>query len=397
MSNEKLRICFVSMRYGSEVTGGAEYLCRLIAEQMTKYYDISVITTKAKDYLTWKDYYSSSHEVINNVKIHRFSVDFSRDIIKFNKLSEEVFLKEHNFETETEWMKTQGPYSTSLFNYIKESKDKYDLFIFIGYLYATTYYGLPLVKDKAILLPTIHNEEPAYLDIFKSVYKSPKGIIFNTPEEKKFMFDNFYNQDIPNEVIAVGMDKKTFCIKNIDEDKVNPYIIYIGRIEAGKGAHELFNFFDRYKKQNPIKISLFLLGSKIMDIPVRKDINFLGFVSEDKKYEFIKKSTLLINPSKQESLSLILLEAWKAGKPVLVNSRSEVLKGQVIRAQGGLYYEDYEEFEAMLNWLIEHPKERKIMGGNGKKYVDLNYSWDIIEKKLVNFINSIVKNLKKSN
>lgn len=395
MKQKKLKIVFVVQRYGEKITGGAELHARWLAEHLSKYWDITVITTKAIDYFTWKDDYKKDKEFLNGVKVLRFPVDKERNIEQFNKFSEKVFSPNHTLEEEIKWMKLQGPYSTPLFNYLKSHKDYYDAFIFVTYLYATTYFGLPLVKDKAFLIPTAHDEAPLYLKIFKKIFNQPRGIIASTPEELTLIRNVFKNNHVPARIIGVGINlpnqKSINTKKSLKKFKLkNPYILYLGRIEPAKGVHELFEYFTRLKSEEFLNLDLVLAGRAVMDIPKRKDIKFLGFVSEEEKFALIKGCEFLVNPSKYESLSMIIMEASLQQKTVLVNGNCEVLKGQCLRAQGGLWYENYEEFKEMVKWLLKHKKERKIMGINGEKYIKSNYSWEIIEKKFINFISEIL-------
>jgi len=171
-----LKIAFVVQRYGLEVNGGAEFHCRLVAEHLSKYFDVEVLTTCAVDYITWKNDYPEGVETLNGVLVRRFPVDYERDLLKFNKFSEKIFGNIHTCEDEVEWMKLQGPYSTKLLYYIKNTKDDYTYFIFFTYLYCTTFFGLPLVKEKALLVPTAHDEPPIYLSIFSSLFNNPQAV-----------------------------------------------------------------------------------------------------------------------------------------------------------------------------------------------------------------------------
>jgi glycosyltransferase involved in cell wall biosynthesis len=373
------------------VNGGAEFHCRLVAEHLSKYCDVEVITTCAIDYMTWKNEYQPGIEVLNGVCVRRFPVDYERDVSKFGKFSEKIFGNTHTYEEEIEWMKLQGPYSTKLLNYIKNNKDNYTYFIFFTYLYCTTFFGLPLVKEKALLVPTAHDEPPIYLSIFKSLFKDPRRFICNTEEEKNFIISRFQVGNIPSDIVGVGID----IPGNIDEAsfvqkyKVDNFIIYVGRIEESKGCEELFDYFIRYKKEKKSSIKLVLLGKPIMKVPKHPDILPLGFVSEQEKFNGIKAAKLLIMPSKFESLSMVLLEAWLCNTAVLVNGKCDVLKGQSIRGNAGLYYENYDEFEGCMDFLISNNEVRNILGKNGMKFVLQNYSWESIEKKYVSILQKI--------
>jgi glycosyltransferase involved in cell wall biosynthesis len=386
-----VKVAFVVQRYGQEVNGGAEFLCRSIAEHLSKIINIEIITTCAIDYITWKNEYSPGTSLLNNVTIHRFSVDTPRDIIKFNTVSGFIFNQSHTYDDELKWMKLQGPYSSDLFNYIKENENRYDHFVFFTYLYCTTFFGLPLVSNKAILLPTAHDEPPIYLSIFNAIFKAPQAMIYSTEEERNFVNLKFNTENISNEIIGTGIDvpdtidttsfKQHYGLKN--------FIVYVGRIDDSKGCCELFNHFIRYKLEHPSTLKLILLGKSAMEIPHHPDIVPLGFVSEQDKYNCIMASELLVMPSKFESLSIVLFEAWQCNRPVLVNGNCEVLKGQCIRSNGGLWYTNYEEFKESLMFLLSDDQMRHTLGIHGNRYATENYSWDVIERKYIDLLGRI--------
>lgn len=386
-----MKIAFVVQRYGLEVNGGAEFLCRLVAEHLSKYFDIDILTTCAIDYMTWKNEYSPGIETLNGVSVMRFPVDYERDMPKFSKFSEKIFGNMHTYEDEIEWMKLQGPYSTKLLDYIKSSKDDYTYFVFFTYLYATTFFGLPLVKEKALLVPTAHDEPPIYLSIFKSLFKSPRGFIYSTEEEKNFVTSQFQVANIPYDIIGVGIDipDKIDAVSFAQKYNVENFFIYVGRIDESKGCKELFDYFIRYKKEKKSPVKLVLLGKPMMKVPKHPDILSLGFVSEQEKFNGIKSAKLLIMPSKYESLSMVLLEAWLCNTAVLVNGKCDVLKGQCIRGNAGLYYENYDEFEGCLDVLLASDVMRNTMGKNGMKFVLENYSWENIENKYILLLQKI--------
>lgn len=385
------KVALVVQRYGLEVNGGAEFHCRLIAEHLSKYFDVEVLTTCAVDYTTWKNDYSAGVEALNGVLVRRFPVDYERDLLKFNKFSEKIFGNIHTYEDEIEWMKLQGPYSTKLLNYLKSNKDNYTCFIFFTYLYCTTFFGLPLVKEKALLVPTAHNEPPIYLPIFNSLFNCPSRFIYNTEEEKNLVISKFRVSNIPSDVVGVGIDipDKIDSASFVQKYDLDNFVIFVGRIEESKGCQELFDYFLRYKKENKSSIKLVLLGKQTMEIPKNPDILSLGFVPEKDKFNGIKSAKLLIMPSKYESLSMVLLESWLCNTPVLVNGECDVLKGQCIRGNAGLYYENYDEFKACLDFLLANDGIRNAMGKNGMKFVLKNYSWENIEKKYISILKSI--------
>lgn len=387
------KIAFVVQRYGVEVNGGAELQCRQLAEHMSRYYSTEVITTKAIDYVTWKDEYSQDVEQLNGVTVRRFSVKEPRNSSKFNKLSATVLQCNSSHEKEEEWMRRQGPDSPELIDFLRNHKDDYDAFIFCTYLYYTTYFGLKEVQDKAILIPDAHDERPIYLGIFESMFRLPQAIFYNSKEEKRFVEKQFPVKDIPNNGgfggVGIELPSDISAQRFKEKYKLDIFLLYIGRIEENKGCRQLFDFFEEYKRRNGGALKLVLMGKEVMPVPKRDDIISLGFVSEEDKFDGLAACKMLVLPSLFESLSIVVLEAMKSGKPVLVQEKCEVVKGHCVRSNGGLYYRNYLEFESCVNYLLEHKDIAAAMGENGRKYVEENYCWDTIEKRLAELIEKI--------
>lgn len=387
-----MRLCFVVQRYGLEVNGGAEALCREVAEHLVKHAEIDVVTTCAIDYVTWKNEYTPGVETLYGVTIRRFPVDYERNTVNFNRQSEVVFCHPRSYEDEITWMKLQGPYSTPLLEFLSENRENYDVFIFFTYLYCTTFFGLPLVADRAMLVPTAHDEPPIYLSIFESLFRLPQAFLYNTEEERRFVNSKFQVRNIPSDIVGVGIDVP----KNVDSFAfkqkygVNKFIVYVGRIDESKGCKELFDYFIRYKNETCSPIKLVLMGKSVMEIPDHPDIIPLGFLPEQEKFNGIMASELLVMPSRFESLSMVLLEAWCCNRPVLVNGGCEVLKGQCCRSNAGLWYEDYDEFKECLDLLLENNGLRGAMGESGKRFVEGNYNWVIIEEKYLRNIGRFI-------
>ncbi|MEA5502229.1 glycosyltransferase family 4 protein [Halotia wernerae UHCC 0503] len=366
-----------------EVNGGAEAHCLKIAQRMSSYWDTEILTTCALDYITWENYYPPGIAEISGVKIRRFLVAQQRNITKFNHLSEKIspHLEATSIQEQERWMQLQGPLSPDLTAYIKQNEQKYDAFIFFTYLYATTYFNLPFVAQKAYLAPLAHNEWPIYMSMWDSFFEKPRGFIFNTVEEQNFLEARFPKISFQGPVAGIAVDvPATFSAENFRQ-KYNiykPFLIYAGRVDPSKGCDELFHYFKLLRNQELGVKKLVLLGKPAMPIPQHPDIVALGFVDEQTKWDALAACDLLVMPSPYESLSIVLLEAWAVGKPVLVNGRCDVLVGQCRRSHGGLWYTNEDEFQVAIKTMDE--QIRTQLGLQGKFFVEKNYLWTKIEK-----------------
>ena len=389
----KEKLAFVCQRYGLEVNGGAELLCRQLAEKMTLIYDVCVYTTCAIDYITWRNEYKPGKEEINGVTVYRFPVDKERNLASFNKLS--VILDRnlvHSEVAEEKWIDAQGPLCPKLLKQLQMDYKNYKAVIFMTYLYYLTARGLPLGFENAFLIPTVHDEPPVYLSYYDRVFLSARGIIWNTSVERAFAEKRFPQiKDTPGIYAGVGMDLPNRILPDIPMHLNDAkYIVYAGRIDESKGCGRMFQYFIEYKKRHqcdPLK--LVLLGKAVMPIPENQDIIHLGFVSDEMKLSVMKNSIALILFSEFESLSMVVLESMMMERPVLVNGRCAVLKEHCTRSNAGLYFENYYEFESELDYLRNNHSEYETMCRNGAQYVKDNYRWDDIVDKISRLIDEV--------
>ena len=127
--------------------------------------------------------------------------------------------------------------------------------------------------------------------------------------------------------------------------------------------------------------SLVLMGVKLMQLPEERWIRFAGLLSERERLQALEAATVVVVPSPYESLSLLALEAFAVGTPVLANARSEVLVDHCLRSNAGLFYADRDEFVEALRLLMSDDALRAAMGRNGRDYIRKNYRWDVILAK----------------
>ena len=391
------RIAFVNQRYGLEVNGGSELYTRQIVEKLSDEYDITVLTTKALDYVTWENYYAEEEESINGVRVKRFSVEKPRDINRFGNINQGILLNHaRSLADEKKWVREQGPYCPELVEYIEDNAGNYELFIFVTYLYYTTCMGMRPVFDKSIFIPTAHDEPYIHFSFYRDLFTNPKGIIYLTDEERELVQTIFHNEEIPNIVTAVGIDipqgydADEYKREIMDIAGNGDFLCYMGRIDESKGCGELFDFFIKYKKENHSSLRLVLMGRKAMEIPEHPDIIYLGFVSDNEKFYFAENAVASILPSALESLSLSVLESFSVGTPVIINGDSKVLKGHCLKSNAGLYYTDYYEFAGCLDYLLSHGEAYSIMKDNARRYIDRHYCWDVVKGNIISFFEMIM-------
>lgn len=370
------RLAFVVQRYGREVLGGAEGLCRQVAERLAGHFEVAVLTTCARDYLTWENAYRPGTEAIGGVAVHRFPVARPRRVRSFGRFSQRIFGRPHRFRDEAEWMERQGPDSPALLEAIARRRDEHDLFVFVTYLYAQTYFGLPLVAEKAVLAPMAHDEPPLALGLFRALFHLPRGLIFNTGEERDFVHRTFRNSHIPWAVGGAGIDLPTLPPTPAAPAAGGDYLLYLGRVDIEKGCGELIDALRRRRDAGRRTPRLVLAGEAKMKLPRDPLLDAAGFVSETRKSELIAGALALVVPSRYESLSLVALEAWGAGIPVIAQGESAVLAGHLERSGGGWTYRSAADLGRALELALSDPGERRRRGLAGRSYVAAHYTWE---------------------
>lgn len=377
------RVAVIVQRYGLEVNGGAERAARAIAEHLMTLADVEVLTTCALDFTTWANHYPAGTSQLHGLTLRRFPVDRPRDWRRAARLTQRLLAAPHSLQEAERWIREQGPYSTPLLSYLTAHAADYDFVLFFTYVYATTYFGLPLVADRAILVPTAHDEPYLYLEAFAQTFRQPSLLIHLTEPERDLVRRVVGEPLPPQLVVGLGLDAPLpesgagarFRARYGVE---GPFLLYAGRITESKNVGQLLDYFARYRREHPEPLQLVLLGQAHMPLPARSDVISLGFVPEQDKFDAYQAADLFVNPSVYESLSIVCLEAWEMGTPVLVNGDCEVLRYQCRQSQGGLYYTSYDEFAAGLSRLLASPSLRQRLGRSGQAYVRATYHWDVV-------------------
>jgi glycosyltransferase involved in cell wall biosynthesis len=379
-----MRIALVVQRYGDEVVGGAELHARWIAQRLARRHQVEVLSTCAIDYLTWANEYDPGPAQVGGLSVLRFPVERQRTADGFDALSSRVHFQAHSDAEERRWMDEHGPVTPGLVAHLRAQRQRYDAVIFFSYRYWTTHHGLRELPERAILVPTAEADPTIRLRIFRDFFRLPAAYAFNTPEERDLIVQACGLSELPGEVVGVGIeDAPVFPPDEIRRrlDVLGDYAVYVGRIEAAKGCSRLFEHFTRLVAERAPHLNLVLVGRAVLPVPTHVNVAHLGVLSETDKLSVIGAARLLVHPSPYESLSMALLEAWKMSRPALVNGRCDVLRGQVLRSGGGLYYASYDEFAEALSWLLANRESAERMGRSGRAYFEAEYDWDVVMEK----------------
>jgi glycosyltransferase involved in cell wall biosynthesis len=381
-----MRILYVVQRYGETIAGGAEQHCREIAERMARRgHDVEVATTCAQSYVDWADAYEPGRSEVNGVRVHRFRVAAPRANLEFNELNRRMVRGRgaRPLFVQEEWMRQQGPWSPDLISWLGRNAHRYDCVVCFTYLYWTTWAALHALRGRVplVLHPTVHDEPPLRLSLFDSEFRAPDAFALSTPEEIDLIRTRFH-VDPPGAVVGIGVE-----VGAADGSRfraayrlgARPYLLYVGRIDPGKGALALVDFFVAYKERHPDDdLVLVLVGDALVAVPERDDIVVTGFVDYQTRDDAIIGALALAQPSFFESFSMILTEAFAFGRPAIVQGRCDVLAGHARRSDAAIPYDTFAEFEAALEILRADPALADAMGAAGKAYVEREYTWDTV-------------------
>jgi len=376
-----VNVAFVVQRYGADVAGGSESLARAVGERLAAEARVTVFTTCARDYVTWRNELPAGGERLNGVDVVRFPVEEERDLLAFNRLSEPLYARAHSEADELVWLRRQGPYAPRLVEAIRQRRDEFDAVVFFTYLYYPTYYGLQAASERSVLVPTAHDEPPLRFRIYDAMFALPRALAFCSVPEADLVRARFGLGGRPAAVTGIGVemaDPSDVDGFRIRHDVRGPYVLYAGRIDAGKGCEEMVAFYDSYRRDHAGAAELILIGRLSMEAPRVPGVRYLGYLSEEEKRSALAGARAVVCPSPFESLSIVLLEGFALGTPALASARSPVLKDHCVRSQGGLYYADGEEFTEALDLLVREPELGRALGENGRVYVRENYRWESV-------------------
>jgi len=389
-----VKVAVVVQRYGPSINGGAELHARYIAQRLARHGEVEVLTTCATDYVTWRNELPPGVEQVDGVSVRRFLVKHERDPRVFGRRQERVFEQRHSIGDELDWLDAEGPSSPALVEHIAKHASDYAFCLFFSYRYYHAFYGARAAAERAILVPTAERDATIGLSIFQPLFRNVRAVMYNSPEERAMIQAVSGNESVPAVVVGVGSDVPNNPQPARFRQKYNirgPFAVYVGRIDENKGCKELFEYFEGYLEDPHGKLSLVLIGNSLLPIPKHSRIRHMGFLNDTDKFDAMAAADLLFMPSYYESLSMVALEAWALGRPVLANGKCDVLKGQCIRSNAGLYYESFPEFVETLKAIEQNRWLGGTLGRNGRHFFREHYDWPVIERKYLEMFDRLKK------
>jgi glycosyltransferase involved in cell wall biosynthesis len=388
-----VRVAFVTPRYGTQVMGGAETAARLLGEHLVAEcgWEVEAFSTCALDHVTWSDVLDPGDGDLNGVRVHRFRSAAGRDP-GFYQLDTRLRLgPRHATEQEAaRWVELNGPVTPELVEAVLDSDA--EVVAFYPYLYYPTVQAIGRVPMPAVLHPAAHDEPALYLPVFRPTFAGADALCYHTVAERQLVQRVHPVAERPQIVLGLGIGENAGAgrpggeILGIGD---RPYLVSVGRVDDHKGSTMLAAFFRTYKERRPGPLALALVGPVAASVPPHPDVVVTGGVSEADKWDIVRDATVSVSPSALESFSLVVLEAWVQGVPVVVNATCAPTREHCERSGGGLWFGSYREFEAVMDRLLGDAPLRKVLGDRGRAYVDRHYRWPVLIRRYARFLTEV--------
>jgi glycosyltransferase involved in cell wall biosynthesis len=408
-----VKFAFITPRYGAEFSTGAEHACRLLAEQVAKRHDVDVLTTTARDSVSWKNEYSEGADRVRGALVRRFAVSALPEHSAFAELSRRLREGPRYRADELSWLRHVGPWSSGLLEHIKRQHRSYDALVFFGLWHPLTVSGLEIAADRSILFPHLQLRPELRFDLWSDVLAASRGVGYFANSERRLVHS--YVGVVPQfeEVIGIGVDtppQQTYPrhqqdpadVITADDDSAadedapdegylagrgvpfrrrhrlyESFALYGGRVEPDNGCEEMLDYFDSFATGHDDDMSLVLMGVKMMTVPEAPYLRLAGVLPDRERMTAYEAASVTIAPASDDLLSQSLLESLAVGTPVLANASNAAAVEHCRRANAGLYYSNRGEFVGALAEL-QAPTLRERMGENGRRYIKHHHQWDAV-------------------
>jgi glycosyltransferase involved in cell wall biosynthesis len=387
---------FVVPRYGREVPGGAEQGARLLAEHLVAElgWQVEIFTTRALDSRTWAEHYPPGTTEESGVVVHRFT-SVSGRAPDFDRRSAALLRSPSTAprEDQEEWLRLQGPYCPAAVEAALASDAEH--IAGYPYLYSPIIEAVRRSGRRSVLHPAAHDEAPLYLRVFDEVFAATGGLVLHTEAEARLVERRFPDSvALPQIVLGLGVDDPVVVDESVARDALGlgdrPFLVCVGRVDRTKGSDLLVRYFCEYKRRNPGPLALVLLGQVVNPPEPRDDIFTPGVVSDELKWSALRGASVLVTPSTNESFSLVVLEAWLAGTPVLVNAACGATVEHSRLSGGGLWFGGYGDFEVMVDRLVGDASLGAALAAAGGRYVAERFRWPVLVRRYAAFLGAPV-------
>lgn len=391
------KLAFIIPWFSEDVRGGAEVDLRDTTLQLAaRGVELEIFATCVESFSSdWSvNFFPEGIERINGITVRRFAAN-AREETAFGPVNALLMQGKQPSLAQEGIFFNEMVSSDDMVDYITHHRMEYSSFVFIPYLFGTTYFGAAAAGKQAVLIPCLHEEAYVHMQLMQKCFEHVGGIVFHAEPESDLAHAIYHLDYIPTIVAGAGMDVSISGDARHFREKYKmnaPFILYAGRKDAGKNVDTLVKNFLIWKACTPKnEVKLVLIGGGTLSLPAdaKEDILDFGYVPLQDKYDAMAAATCLCQPSLHESFSLVIMESWLCGRPVLVHENCAVTKNFAQKSNGGLYFNTPEEFICALNYLLEHPQIADEMGQNGSAYVKENFSWDTVSQRYIDFFEQL--------
>ena len=422
-----MKIAFVTPRYGADIPAGAEHACRLLAEKVCQRHEVDVLTTCARDPLTWRNEYSETSVRVRGILVRRFAVNQVRDDDAFQRLSSQAFAEPHNRADAEEWVRAMGPSSPGLIDFLKRQSRSYDAVVFFSLYNATTVQGVAAAPERSVVFPYVKLDPALRLGIWNEVLGSARAVGYLSAAERNLVHRYLRPVPVAEDVVGIGVEMpepETYprhqqdpadTIARDDDDGGapedsslvpdylsgrgipfrrrhrlhGPFAIYGGRVESRNGCEEMLEYFDSYATQAAADESLVMLGVKMMKVPEMASVRMAGVLPDRERLAAFEAADVTIAPSPDDLCAESVLESMAAGTPVLTNARNDAAVEHCRNSNAGLYYANRDEFVEAMRALMDDDALRDSLGRNGLEYARQHFGWDAVLARFERLVTSI--------
>ncbi len=416
-----MKLAFITPRYGADIPSGAEHACRLLAEHASQRHDVDVLTTCARDPLTWRNEYQEGQDRVRGVRVRRFMVGSAEDPDAVAAVRRRLLAEPHTREEELDLARRAGPWSAGLLEHLSRQHRSYDAILFFSLFHATTVQGLAIAPERSLLFPYLQYRDVLRLSLWSDVLASARALGLFSSAEHRLLRAWFPGLSVPTELVGIGIDppprqsyprhQQDPADAVVDEDEpapehgeedlppedayltapgvpfrrrhrlYGPFALYGGRIEPDNGCEEMLDYFDTYAGHGG-EMPLVLMGVKMMKVPDERYLRQAGVLPDRDRMIAFEAADLTITPASDDLLAQPVLESFAVGTPVLASSANAAAVDHCRRAHAGLYYGSRDEFTEAMQVLAADSALRRRLGDAGRAYVEQQYRWDAVLARL---------------
>jgi len=375
-AGSRQHIAIISFRYGTNFAGGAEWSLRRMATALRRAgHDVEVFTTCNSAESDWSNELPVGTSRDCDIPIHRFPIDKhdrQRHLLAYQAVLQADGRVSPQMEED---YLTHSIHSSALLEALRKRGQEFDAIVVGPYLFGLTRDVAGQFPDKTLLLPCFHDEPLVRLAVWPASYSAVAGILYHSAEEQEFAQTELGLNHPRSTVIGAWMDMGDSAPKRSDDadGDMKRHLVYCGRYSDQKELPQLLDFARRYHERHPGRFRFVFIGQGETAIPREDWAKDLGFVGEEEKRRWLNGAVALLQLSRKESLSLVALEAWSVGTPVIASSACAVLMGHLERSGGGAAVGDFESFAQTLDDLRANPQAWQARGRQGAQYVRANY------------------------